>query len=1682
MPLLSQRQREAPPTSATPHRTVSPIPPSTRLSHASDPPRAPLPGQRREVDNSLPIGLRRLKLLHGTDEEKEPDSFLDEMKEDDACEQKTADAASEQPEAGYSEEALAFRQGIQLLDRRRMLAAAARRRQVLAAVAPATSVYWPDPNNDPDPDSVCAPAPARHLSYMPADKLVRVHTFAARLAHCGPARHTYEATRRDPSRTPPSRTSSSTWRTASPVARRAFVCADVAMHAASWARVVAMRSQAWAAGATIQRWVACASRGESQATSLSTSAARLATAAAASAAHTAASQVRKTVSVACGHVLRLQVQCDVLAAVAAEEHDFLMALADATAAHAAAIAAMAVAAACVSASQAEAANLPRPAVPPCQDQRHTAHRAPCHCTRQQQATATRCPCAASAAPYESSSPGPCPNPIKPQSPHQREGPGSLAPLVPPTPVTPMWQYSSDLSRPAVPPYQDPAAPPAQLHPPQPAASSAAPPERSRTANPAPQAELSCENGTTLMPPLPQRRDVPPPVLAAQHRSAAPAPCAANAAHAAPSTTSVPRRTSGSTERAQVVSHLRAADLFCGGGGSSLGCEMVPGVEVVAGIDLNGLALRTFELNHPGAIASPVDMHNVAAVTKVLRKAGQIDVIVCSPPCQPHSTSTPASSLIPDDPRAQLTLRAAEVIRNIRPRIAILENVKGLLKNRYGYWKKACKVLRDAGYHIEHEIVNSARLGVPQRRERLIVIATLGRPVGLAAAVALAETQPETTVRDVLPELGDCYWHYPRDGRSSGVRSSDQPSPTLRCNSDHRPAGYLERPSDKGRPFHLAAQNSMRTLATVMGWPSSAQLPVASRRKAMRVLGNSVPPPMMKWAVALAVSALAEDSAARALAAGASTAERLLALQRHDPLRLHRPQEGPSVQQLIQAADAIVDGAYASTLHGQHVTSDPHVLASHAVVPDVDASDGAVHIAQLQRRERRRTSILLALGVASDGTLRSLADPIWSAPPLDAPPTSGNPPAMFAARPFERPSASGQPTHATSRVSAKWKNWQVMHMAHCTRCQQYSEQQLGAPPPLAALRSVWRTGVRPPQCQWQLDPDCYQQAMVDDIRTGFRVSFDTEPEAATVNNGSSCWDEFPQTLEYMHKMDKLGCLSDGVWKLPAGAVCSALHVVARPSDVRAFHRDGTMYPVRTVLDLTKSGVNACSPDWRFRMEGADAAVRMLGDSGHRFLGTTDLSKYYPSLGLHPDTARYCWVKDPRASTVWHGNGPPTAAWLAFQKERRATGKRVPPYRQCLGVPLGLKLAPAFACALSGEMVKYLTVVHGIKCTMYVDDWLCSATTEAQCQAHMRLAEATFEWLGFRTNPDKRDGPAASLKYVGYIFNLDDSTVSIGPSRREELLSLLRRATADRHGNTKDLESLIGKLGFAAGVMRGGRAYIARMRDTFRQARSTHSRTAHYDAGCLADMFWWIRQLEGDWAGSKILLRRRTDELPVVTMKSDASGELGDHHGWGYVFDGALHWARWHPTTVTSTHIQYKELVAICHVAEEYGHQFQNQILRCGVDNSSVAYATNKLSSRCPQMMALLRRIADAQCRHNFDIVCVHVNREFNTLADMCTRWEVPEDFAPHLPHGVVLPPMSSVDVCRHASPTGRGDVFRLALQRRARRAPSQVAALSATAPPFVPRSAPAASPREPPSSGCTSNLSQAWGGVCSTQAT
>ena len=1098
-------------------------------------------------------------------------------------------------------------------------------------------------------------------------------------------------------------------------------------------------------------------------------------------------------------------------------------------------------------------------------------------------------------------------------------------------------------------------------------------------------------------------------------------------------------------RAIPTTTYKSCDLGCGGGGTSLGLQLA-GVEVDMGVDLNGMSLSTFQRNFPGALAHPGDLHRVASIIAAIKARGGINVIAASSPCQPHSPSTPKSSLVHDDPRAQLTLRIAEIVVGVMPSVFILENVAGLLKSRYGYWDKAKTLLRKHGYHVSWSVVDAAKVGVPQHRRRLLVVATLRNPVDVPAAAKLLHNLPDTTVRSKLPELGDVYYHYSRDNRSSCVRSADTACPTLRTNCHHFPSTYVPRRSDCGRPFTACRRYTVRELGALSGWPPDAWLP--SRLKdAMFILGNCVPPPMMQWLFNLvtAADASAHDKEMERLHANV---ERYcaVALPNADLATFDCAAaidlNGIAVQAIIDEFDFSRPGAYTSPLAG---TSDPWVIAHDRAVPDPGCNVTGVHRAQLQRRERLRTSVLLQTKTRSDGSTRDLREPIWSSPPRAIPPCSNNPTGMFGARPYVRVPDSPSVLHSSSRVSAKYEHWASAHVTHCMRCIEHSTAVVGKPPPIAQIQSAHRTGFTPERGAIVLCPGCYQVGMLADIKEGFDPHISPAPVPVQVANGGSCFDEWEQTMKYMAKLDKLGCMADGVWNKPKDAVISALHVVTRPSDMRRFKRDGTPYAVRTVTDLTKSKVNEAQDRWRFRLEGADGAVRLIGQTGHKYLGACDISKYFPSIGLHPRAQKYCWIFDPRCATKWGGKGKPSAAWLKYRAEREASGIRTPPYRKCTGMPLGLALAPAFACSLSAEIVQILAAM-GIKAVQYVDDALVSGSTVIECQCNMDTAMSVLRWLGFTCNQEKTSGPSTCLKFIGYEFDTVAGTIAIGDDRKAELIKLLSTAATAKRIDTRDLETLIGKLVYTASVMRGGNAFIYRMRVAHRAAATAGLKHTSLGPEPLADMTWWLRQLRGPWAGSRMFIKDR--HLPILKMKSDASGGTGPDAatlGWGYQLGRAIHWQRWDPSTtiVTEQHIQWKELLAISHVCTEYGHLFANSILRCSVDNSGVQYIVNKLSSSCPTLMHLLRIIADAQCRHNFDIVASHVSREFNELTDCLSRWQVPSDMIPFLPPGVTLPPwLQSLEPkdarhhCRTKSQASSGHVYRALLQLRSSSASGQ----------------------------------------------
>ena len=216
----------------------------------------------------------------------------------------------------------------------------------------------------------------------------------------------------------------------------------------------------------------------------------------------------------------------------------------------------------------------------------------------------------------------------------------------------------------------------------------------------------------------------------------------------------------------------------------------------------------------------------------------------------------------------------------------------------------------------------------------------------------------------------------------------------------------------------------------------------------------------------------------------------------------------------------------------------------------------------------------------------------------------------------------------------------------------------------------------------------------------------------------------------------------------------------------------------------------------------------------------------------------------------------------------------------------------------------------------------------------------------------------------LFDPQRRMVTVTNSRRIALLDDVTRLINDKRMLYKELESTIGRLSFIAGVCRGGRAYMQRLRNFFNECIRAPSKYVTLDASSIADMRWWRKTLSSDIVGSTICL---ADNHPaVITAKSDASGQ----HAFGYVFGEVMHFSRFSEETAAKHHIGYKDTLAICHMAEEYGHLLRDRILRTGVDNTGAVFNILRGSSTCLETQALMRRIADAQCRHQFGIVSPH----------------------------------------------------------------------------------------------------------------
>lgn len=243
-------------------------------------------------------------------------------------------------------------------------------------------------------------------------------------------------------------------------------------------------------------------------------------------------------------------------------------------------------------------------------------------------------------------------------------------------------------------------------------------------------------------------------------------------------------------RRGAAARFNAVSFFSGMGGASIGMKMA-GISVKYANEFIPVAADTYDLNSQLRI-DRLDIRKVTArrvyeLSGIAR--GEIDIVEGSPPCKSFSSvrarkqGSDFGTTIDycegvkqrvDD----LFFEYTRLVKRLQPKVFVAENVPGLTKaiNR-GYFVEIHDTLTSCGYNVQAIIVDPSRLGVPQKRERLVFMGIRNDLYRLGYRHPWPRPQRyETTVRECLP-------HIQRIKTTRGYTSAKVPSPTI-TGADH----------------------------------------------------------------------------------------------------------------------------------------------------------------------------------------------------------------------------------------------------------------------------------------------------------------------------------------------------------------------------------------------------------------------------------------------------------------------------------------------------------------------------------------------------------------------------------------------------------------------------------------------------------------------------------------------------------------------------------------------------------------------------------------------------------------------------------------------------------------------------------------------------------------------------------
>jgi len=381
-------------------------------------------------------------------------------------------------------------------------------------------------------------------------------------------------------------------------------------------------------------------------------------------------------------------------------------------------------------------------------------------------------------------------------------------------------------------------------------------------------------------------------------------------------------------------------------------------------------------------------------------------------------------------------------------------------------------------------------------------------------------------------------------------------------------------------------------------------------------------------------------------------------------------------------------------------------------------------------------------------------------------------------------------------------------------------------------------------------------------------------------------------------------------------------------------------VRLIHDCSRPpgfNVNSYASTAQFKYQSIDTAVDLIQENG--YLAKIDLSSAYRSAPIHPDCYKFTGL-----SWTFSGCNSPT-------------------YMYDTRFLFGASTAPEKFQRIVNTITRHMGRL-GYKVICYLDDFLIIESTKSRCQAAFDILCRLLEDLGFKINWSKVVPPSQEVPFLGVQINTVSRTLSLSEEKIDKLRAELKLWESKHKATKHELQRLIGRLNWAAHVVKGGRTFLRRIIDLMCSLKHKHHHT-RLNKCAKADIMWWNNYIK-IFNGTTFFIPKKVVPSSVLTTYANStmsSGKFG-------IYNFAYTWNIDFPS-ISPLLLNQKKLFAILLAARHWAKLWTGLHIIAYTDSNSVVHTVNSGTSTIKESMSWLRELFWLAAVHNFHLTAYYL---------------------------------------------------------------------------------------------------------------